>query len=118
MSNRFSDTLFQLIHSLEKAEKRHFKLYIKRSSAKEDLKIVQLFDALDKMEEYDESLLLKKLPSITKPQLANLKNHLYKQVLASLRLLKATNTIDLQLTENLDNARILYNKGLKGVGIG
>lgn len=114
MSNRFSDTLFQLIHSLEKAEKRHFKLYIKRSSAKEDLKIVQLFDALDKMEEYDESLLLKKLPSITKPQLANLKNHLYKQVLASLRLLKATNTIDLQLTENLDNARILYNKGLKG----
>jgi len=114
MSNRFSDTLFQLIHSLEKAEKRHFKLYIKRSSAKEDLKIVQLFDALDKMEEYDENLLLKKLPSITKPQLANLKNHLYKQVLASLRLLKATNTIDLQLTENLDNARILYNKGLKG----
>lgn len=29
-------------------------------------------------------------------------------------MLKATNTIDLQLTENLDNARILYNKGLKG----
>ena len=44
MSNRFSDTLFQLIKSLEKAEKRHFKLYIKRNSAKEDLKIVELFD--------------------------------------------------------------------------
>ena len=46
MPNRFSDILFQLIHSLEKAEKRHFKLYIKRSSSKEDLKIVQLFDAM------------------------------------------------------------------------
>ena len=49
MSNRLTDTLFQLIHSLEKSEKRHFKLYIKRSSAKEDLKIIQLFDALDKL---------------------------------------------------------------------
>ncbi len=50
MSNRSTDILFQLIKSLEKAEKRHFKLYIKRSSAKEDLKIVRLFDAIDKMQ--------------------------------------------------------------------
>ena len=113
MSNRFSDILFQLVHSLEKSEKRHFKLYIKRSSAKQDLKIIQLFDALDKLQEYDEKLLLRKMPGISKTQLANLKNHLYKQVLASLRLLKTTDNIDLQLSEHLDNARILYNKGLK-----
>jgi hypothetical protein len=113
MSNRFSDILFQLIKSLEKAEKRHFKLYIKRSSANEDLKIVHLFDALDKMHEYDEALLMKKMKGVTKPQLANLKTHLYKQVLASLRLLKTTDNIDLQLSEHLDNARLLYNKGLK-----
>jgi hypothetical protein len=113
MSNRFSDILFQLVQTLEKSEKRHFKLYIKRSSAKEDLKIIQLFDALDKMNEYDETFLLKKLPSITKPQLANLKNHLYKELLASLRLLKTTENVDLQLSEHLDNARLLYNKGLK-----
>jgi len=113
MSNRFSDILFHLVHSLEKSEKRHFKLYIKRSSAKEDLKIIQLYDALDKMKEYDEVLLLKKIPGITKTQLANLKNHLYKELLASLRLLKTSDNIDLQLSEFLDNARILYNKGLK-----
>jgi hypothetical protein len=113
MPNRFSDILFQLVHSLEKAEKRHFKLYIKRSSAKEDLKIIQLYDALDKMQEYDEKLLLKKLPQVTKSQLANLKTHLYKQLLAALRLLKTTENIDLQLSEHLDNARLLYNKGLK-----
>ena len=94
MPNRFTDALFQLIRSLEKAEKRHFKLYIKRSSAKEDLKIIQLFDALDKMPDYDEKLLLKRLPFVTKPQLANLKTHLYKQLLASLRLLKTTENID------------------------
>lgn len=112
MPNRFSDTLFQLIKTLEKAEKRNFKLYIKRSSGKDDLKIIQLFDALDKMQEYDEQVLLKKLSSISKPQLANNKVHLYKQLLASLRLLKSTESIDMQLNEQLDYARILYNKGL------
>ncbi len=113
MSNNNFDILFQLIHSLEKAEKRHFKLYIKRSSSNEDLKIIQLFDAIDKLEEYDEKQLLKKLKNIEKPQLANLKAHLYKQILGSLRLLKINENIDIQLNEQLDYARILYNKGLK-----
>lgn len=112
MPNRSTDPLFQLIKSLQKSEKRNFKLYIKRNSSKEDLKIIQLFDALDKLAEYDEKLLLKKLSSVEKPQLANLKTHLYKQVLASLRLLKTSESIDLQLHEQLDHARILYNKGL------
>ena len=112
MSNRSADILFQLIKSLEKSEKRHFKLYIKRSSSREDLKIIQLFDAIDKSRDYEEKLILKKLPGIEKPQYANLKAHLYKELLASLRLLKSTSSIDLQLHEQLDYARILYNKGL------
>lgn len=112
MANRFTDALFQLIHSLQKAEKRNFKLYIKRSSGKEDLKIIQLFDAMDKLQEYDEKQLLKKMPAITKTQLANLKAHLYKELLASLRLIKTTDSIDMQLHEQLDYARILYNRGL------
>jgi hypothetical protein len=112
MSKRSTDVLFQLIQSLEKAEKRHFKLYIKRSSSNENLKIVQLFDAMDKMSEYDEKILLKKLPSVQKIQLSNLKAHLYKQILASLRLLKSTDSIDLQLNEQFDYAHILYKKGL------
>jgi len=113
MSNLVSDNLFQLIKSLEKSEKRHFKLYIKRSSSKQDLKIVRLFDAMDKQTDYDERQLLKTLKDITKPQLSNLKAHLYKQLLASLRLLKTNDNIDLRLSEHLDNARLLYNKGLK-----
>ena len=112
MSNRSPDILFQLVKSLEKAEKRHFKLYIKRSSGNEDLKIVRLFDALDKASGYDEKWLLKKIPGVTKPQLANLKTHLYKQLLASLRLLKSNDSLDLQLNEQFDYAHILYKKGL------
>src|SRR5438128_336706 len=111
MPNRSTDALFQLIHSLQKQEKRNFKLYVKRNSSNEDLKIIQLFDALDGMKEYDEETLMKKTTSIKKQQISNIKAHLYRQVLASLRLLDSKN-IDIQLHEQLDNARILYNKGL------
>ena len=112
MPNRSADALFQLIKSLQKSEKRNFKLYINRNSGTEDLKIVLLFDALDKMETYDEAFLLKRVPQIKKQQLSNLKAHLYKQLLASLRLLKNEENIDIQLHDQLDYARILYNKGL------
>jgi hypothetical protein len=111
MPNRPTDSLFQLIKSLEKAEKRNFKLYVKRNTGGEDLKIVQLFDALDKMQEYDENQLLKN-KSLRKQQLSNIKSHLYREILASLRILKDTDNIDLQLHEQMSHARILYNKGL------
>ncbi len=112
MPNRSTDTLYQLIRSLQKSEKRNFKLYVNRNSSNEDLKIVQLFDALDRMNEYDEEALLRRAPSIKKQQLSNIKAHLYKQILASLRLLESEENIDIQLHEQLDYARILYNKGL------
>nr|WP_245562182.1 hypothetical protein [Niabella aurantiaca] len=112
MPNKPGDILFQLIKSLEKSEKRHFKLYITRSSGNEDLKVIKLFDALDKLQQYDEKLVLKKLKDVTKPQLSNLKSHLYKEILAGLRLLKSSESLDLQLNELFDSAHILYKKGL------
>jgi hypothetical protein len=111
MANRLTDTVFILIKSLETAEKRNFKMYARRSDG-EAQKTVQLFDALDKMNEYDEELLLKKNKAIKKQQLSNLKAQLYKQLLASLRLIKNEENIDLLLHEQMDHARILYNKGL------
>ncbi|MDE3235615.1 MAG: hypothetical protein KGO81_06630 [Bacteroidota bacterium] len=112
MPNRSTDIVFQLIKSLDKGEKRNFKLYVKRHSGGEELKIVQLFDAMDKMDEYDEVLLLKKNRSLKKQQLSNIKAHLYKQLLSSLRIIEDAANIDMQLHEQLDYARILYNKGL------
>src|ERR1041384_3870267 len=97
MPNRSTDALFQLIKSLEKSEKRNFKLYVKRNSST-DLKTIQLFDALDKMKEYDETQLLKN-KSIKKQQLSNIKASLYKQILSSLRLIKDENNIDIRLHE-------------------
>jgi hypothetical protein len=112
MPNRSTDALFQLIRSLQKSEKRNFKLYVKRNTSSNDLKIVQLFDALDKMKEYDEKELISKTSSIKREQISNMKAHLYRQILASLRVLESNENIDIQLHEQLDYARILYNKGL------
>ena len=112
MPNRSTDALFQLIKSLEKSEKRNFKLYVKRNSAAGDLKITRLFDALDRMTEYDETQLLKKNKRLNKQQLSNTNALLYRQILSSLRLIRNEDSIDIQLHEQLDHARILYNKGL------
>lgn len=112
MPSRSTDALFQLIKSLEKSEKRNLKLFVNRNSGSENLKSILLFDALDKMAEYDDALLLKKVPSVSKQQLSNTKALLYRQILSSLRVLKDDRNVDIQLHEMMDNARLLYNKGL------
>ena len=112
MPNRQNDPLLQLINSLQKAEKRNFKLFSNRNSGTNSLKVVQLFDALDKFAHLEDEAILKKLGLSNKNQLANLKAHLYRQILASLRIIKANESIEIEMHEQLDNARILYNKGL------
>jgi hypothetical protein len=67
---------------------------------------------MDKMDSYDESILLKKNKAFKKQQLPNLRALLYRQILSSLRLIKNENNVDIQLHEQLDHAKSLYNKGL------
>lgn len=112
MPKQKTDDLLQLVVSLTRAEKRHFRLFVKRNQSSNDILFLQLFDYLDKYQEYDEALLLKKIPEIKKSQLSNLKAHLYKQLLTSLRLLAKNGNEDILLRESIDYARVLYNKGL------
>lgn len=112
MPKQKTDDLIQLILSLTRAEKRHFRLFVRRNQASDDILFLQLFDFLDKHGAYDERLILKKLPGIKKRQLSNLKAHLYKQLLISLRLLNTNHVNDIQIRELIDYARVLYNKGL------
>jgi tetratricopeptide (TPR) repeat protein len=111
MANQPNDHLYQLIKSLSKAEKRSFKIYATRTSSS-DAKFIQLFDAIDKAKEYDEDVIFSKISDLKKVQLSNLKAHLYKQILLSLRLSYVNHNIDIQLREQIDYARILYDKGL------
>ncbi|SEJ35102.1 hypothetical protein SAMN05192553_103405 [Cyclobacterium xiamenense] len=111
ISNFRKDSLFDLIASLAPSEKRNFTLFARRLSSNQGAKFLQLFEAMEKMETYDERQLLEKVP-VTKKQLPNMKAHLYKQLLTSLRLLYADRNIELQLNEQIDFGRILFNKGL------
>lgn len=106
------DQLFTLVKSLTKAEKRNFKLYTNRLPSGSDTKFLQLFDVLDKLQDYDEALIIKRIPGVQKKHMANLKRHLYKQILISLRLIYIQKNIDIQIREQLDFARILYTKGM------
>jgi len=112
MANLSSDPVFQLVKSLTRSEKRHFRLFTKRQGTNEGLKFLQLFDVLDRLSDYEEERILEQMPELKKVQLPNLKANLYKQLLSSLRLYHANQNLDIQLLEQLGHARVLYNKGL------
>ena len=111
MTNDLKDNLFILIKSLTKSEKRQFTLYVGRMDSNENSKFLNLFQLLDKMGRYDEKVILGK-GIVTKQQLSNLKAHLYKQILVSLRMNPIHKNIRIQIREQLDFATILYQKGL------
>lgn len=111
MTNNHSDPLFVLVKSLSKSEKRQFKLYVGRLGVNTDAKFLALFNLLDKLKSYDEVQILNS-GIVKKAQLSNLKAHLYKQLLISLRLNPVNQNIRVQIREQLDFATILYQKGL------
>ncbi|MDT0539933.1 MULTISPECIES: hypothetical protein [Croceitalea] len=111
MTNTQKDTLFVLVKSLSKSEKRQFKLYVGRLGVNTDAKFLALFNLLDKMKAYNEAQILDN-GIVKKSQLSNLKAHLYKQILVSLRLNPVNQNIRVQIREQLDFATILYQKGL------
>ena len=110
-ANNQNDALFVLIKSLTKSEKRQFNLYVGRLGGNIDAKFFSLFKFLEKLKVYDEKIIIKS-GIVTKQQLSNLKAHLYKQILISLRLNPAHKNIRIQIREQLDFATVLYQKGL------
>ena len=111
MTKLTKDNLFVLVKSLTKSEKRQFKLYVGRLGVNEDSKFLLLFKLLERLKAYDEKLILKQ-GFVKKQQLSNLKAHLYKQILISLKLNPSHQNLRIQLREQLDFATILYHKGL------
>ena len=105
------DNLFSLVKSLTKSEKRQFKLYVGRLGVNSDSKFLNLFNLLDKAKLYHEASIIKS-GIVKKQQLANVKAHLYKQILISLKLNPSHQNVRSQIREQLDFASILYHKGL------
>lgn len=111
MPKQVSGQLYHLINRLSRAEKRHFKIYSKRNASQSDALFIQLFDFLDGRKEPTDANILERIPGIKKTQLSNVKAHLYKQILTSLRLLYTNQNPEMLLREQIDFAHVLYAKG-------
>ena len=110
---RGSDELFKLIKSLDKNEKRYFKLLTGKYETAKESNYVTLFDAIDAMDEYDEEKLKKKFRD--KKLLKNLaseKNHLQRLILRSLRNYSPEPTIDNKIKDMIREAEFLHKKAL------
>lgn len=105
------EALFHLVKSLSGPEKKYFRNTSNRRSGEK--KYLLLFDAVDQMDVYDEKQLrvfLKDEPLLR--QLSVAKNYLYANLLKSLRAFHASENLDVQLSEELRNIELLYERGL------
>ena len=112
MSRPLSTDLFDLVKSLTKAEKRQFKLYTSRRGSNGTSKYIQLFDALDRMERYDEAALTEHNPTLQTSDLKSLKPYLYDLILRSLRDTLKDRLSIAEMRYQLDKVAILIEKAL------
>jgi hypothetical protein len=106
-----SEHLFYLIRSLNKAEKRYFKLFV--TTSKENNNYLLLFDAIDKQEQYDESSIKEKFHEKTfVNQLHVTKNYLNQLILKSLRNFHGSISKDAEIKDLLRDIEILLKKEL------
>ena len=108
-TNRTSSELFNLIKGMSKVEKKQFYQMASRNSTSEDLQILTVYRALNNMKTYSSADLARKVKNIEQRKLSGIKNSLYQLLLESLRL--HNGTMHLQLSQLLDYATVLYQKG-------
>jgi len=109
MANVASDALFVLIKSLSKSEKRYFSM----QPLSEDGQHRVLFEAIDKLNRYDEAKLLKALKGTgIEDSLSIAKNRLYHTLLRSLSAFHAKATPEAELNRLIQSVEILYRRGL------
>jgi hypothetical protein len=106
------EQLFQLIKSLTKEEKRHFKLYVNKYSSARENNYLKLFNVIDKQDVYDETSIKKQFAGETFiKQLTVTKHYLQKQIIRSLQNLHYDDTIDLSMLALHHQIAVLYKKG-------
>jgi len=108
-----TDKTFELLKSLNKSEKRFFKIYSSRHVIGDQNKYVQLFDAMDKQTAYNEDLIREKFKAYKfVNRLPVAKAYLYDLILKSMSAYHNHNSIEAQLYDNLKQIQFLFNKKL------
>ncbi len=112
MASSKTEDVFRLVKSMNKAEKRAFKLFARRTQSGTDMLYLKLFDLFDKLDTPDDALVKKKLGFKSNTPYTNVKRHLYIQVLNRLRLLEKEKRANMKIRELIDFCYVLYGKGL------
>src|SRR5690554_5496001 len=110
MSRTKSRELFDLIKSLDKNEKRYFKLSVTRSGNQEEIKMLQFFDLVNKQKEFIEDKISDKIPSIKVEQISNMKAYLHEKILQSLRQYHLNKMPDIKVREQIDFSQLLLER--------
>ncbi len=113
MSKPASDLVFRFIKALSPPEKRYFKLFASRHTIGNKNEYLRMFEAVDRMQEYDDIQLRKTFKKLkAKNSFAIAKNRLYETILRSLDSFHSESSVDVQLRSLLHNAEILFKKSL------
>lgn len=104
---RGKEDLFNLIQKMSRSEKRYFTLDAQKGGSKGS-KYLKLFQAINGMDEYEESKLKKKFPK----NLSADKAYLYDAILRSMRDYRSSKSYAAQIKEKLLDFRYLHELGL------
>ena len=99
--------LFHLIQSMSKTEKRYFSMDAHKSGRRSS-RYLDLFRAINSMEEYDEAKLQEKFGR----SLPTDKHYLYEAILRSIRDYRSSKSKSAQIKEMVLDATYLYERGL------
>lgn len=110
MSRTKSRELFELIKSLDKNEKRYFKVMFSKSKNQEEIKMLKFFDLVNQQKVFNEDEIPSKIPDIKAVQLSNIKAYLHERILQSLRQYHLNRMPDFKVREQIDFSQLLIER--------
>ncbi|MCB0585448.1 MAG: hypothetical protein KDD06_09005 [Phaeodactylibacter sp.] len=111
-----SDYLWRLIHYMEKAESRYFRLFAGMQNGKKNYEyLYEEVSKVKKLEKYDEALIRERLDKAGKVparSFAVTKKYLFENLMRSLRLLHEDRDMESRVRKLYDEATLLFSRGL------
>lgn len=106
-------TIYYLIQSLNKSEKRYFKRLVEFGTGKKETNATLLFDVLDQLDPYDEEKLKKQLKKVgLDKQIRVYQTLLFDQIMRSLRMTRQKEDLKWKVRKELTEIEILFERNL------
>lgn len=107
------DNLFSLVKTMNKAEKRSFKIYLSKYNLQKEINAIVLFDAIEVLDEFDKNLLIKNLEGYSFVKNLNYEKHRLQQLILNFFIdFHKENHIEIELRNLLNKVHILVEKNI------